>query len=152
MSAVRQVTMPPDARALSTLSRIDYADAFLVDVPGHERTAKQWARAALEDAPLATRRMLQSGWLSLGLKLGGSGSERFVLGWELQRSTSDVVLLGAGSRIGMPAQLLFKCREDALLFATFVQQDNPLARATWAGVEHVHVRVVRRLLEQARRR
>jgi hypothetical protein len=151
VSTIHQVTVPPDARALSTLSHIDYEDAFLVDVPARERTAEQWARAVLDDAPLTTRRMLQSGWLSLGLKVGGSGSER-VLGWELQRSTQDFVLLAAGSRIGMPAQLLFQCREDTLLFATFVQQDNPLARATWAGVEPVHVRVVRRLLAESFRR
>jgi hypothetical protein len=41
---------------------------------------------------------------------------------------------------------------DALLFATFVQQDTPDARATGAAVEHVHVRIVRRVLMLASRR
>ncbi len=67
-------------------------------------------------------------------------------------STPDVLLLGAGSRVGMPAELLFKRERHALLFATFVQQDNPVARGLWAGVEPVHVPIVRRLLEQAGRR
>jgi hypothetical protein len=145
---VRQVAVPPGARALSTLSRIDYEDAFLVDVPTREWTAEQFARAILEDAPISIRRTLMSGWLAIGLKLGGSRSERFVLGWEVRRNTPDFVLLAADSRIGMPGELLFKRQQHTLLFATFVQQDNHLARATWAGVEPVHVQVVRHVLAQ----
>ena len=49
----------------------------------------------------------------------------------------------------MPGELLFKRERDALLFATFVQHDNPVARAVWAGVEPVHVPIVRRVLEHA---
>ncbi|MEZ0291202.1 MAG: hypothetical protein ACAH82_01610, partial [Solirubrobacteraceae bacterium] len=58
----------------------------------------------------------------------------------------------AGSRIGMPGELLLKREGDALLFATFVQHGNPAARAVWAGVEPVHVPTVRRLLADAARR
>lgn len=113
-----------------------------------ERTAEQWARALLEDAPAATRTMLSSGWASLGLEHGRAGSDRSVLGWEIRRSTEDVVLLGAESRLGMPAELLVERRRDGLLFATFVEHGNPVARAIWAGVEPVHVPIVRRLLER----
>jgi hypothetical protein len=36
---VRQVALPPAARALSTLSHIDYEDAFLVEIgPAQDRT------------------------------------------------------------------------------------------------------------------
>jgi hypothetical protein len=52
----------------------------------------------------------------------------------------------------MPAELLLMRKPGALVFCTFVQHDNPAARAVWAGVEPVHVPVVRRLLAQARRR
>jgi hypothetical protein len=56
---VQQVAVPSAARVLSTLSRIDYADAFLVDVGAtQERTAEQWARAVLEGAPASVRRTL----------------------------------------------------------------------------------------------
>jgi hypothetical protein len=143
--SVRQVPVPSEARARSTLSHIDYADAFVVDnEEGGERTAEEWLRAILEQAPLAVRGQLLSGWASLGLKLGRGG----VLGWPVRRSTPDVVLLGAGSRIGMPAELLLERRRGALLFCTFVQHDNAVARAAWAGVEPVHVPIVRRLLGQ----
>jgi hypothetical protein len=130
------------------LSHIDYADAFVIETENAgDRTAEQWARAILEGAPLAVRTQLVSGWSSLGLKLGRAG----VLGWPVQRSTPGFVLLGAGSRIGMPAELLLERRRGALLFCTFVQHDNAVARAVWAGVEPVHVPVVRRVLGHAAR-
>jgi hypothetical protein len=54
---VRQVTLPPAARAHSTLSHVDYQDAFLAETgPAHDRTGEQRARAILEDAPTGTRK------------------------------------------------------------------------------------------------
>jgi hypothetical protein len=151
MDGVRQVEVPADARALSTLARIDYADAFLFETArASDRTAEQWARAVLEDAPAKMRAMLTSGWSAIGLKIGRR--DRSVLGWEIRTSTPDVALLATESRLGMPAQLLFKREPHAVLFATFVQHDNPVARAVWAGVEPVHVPTVRHVLEQACRR
>jgi hypothetical protein len=150
---VRQIAMPPNARALSTLSEVDYEDAFLVETgTTHYRTGEQWARAILEDAPGIVRSALRRGWSALGLQLGSTGSDGFVLGWELRRSTPEFALLGANSTIGMPAELLFKRQQHALLFATFVQHQNAVARAMWAGVEPMHRPVVRYILEQASRR
>ena len=94
---------------------------------------------------------LRQGWSALGLKLGLPGSSGFVLGWEVRRSTPDLVLLGAGSHIGMPAEVLLRREQDRLLLATFVQQDNPLARVVWAGVRPLHRRVVPSLLAQRSR-
>jgi len=152
-ATVRQVAVPPAARARSALAHVDYADAFVVDLSAAQsRTAEEWARAIVEGAPPGVQRQLRSGWAALGLKLGPSRSDRFVLGWEVRRSTPELVLLGAGSRIGMPAELHFERRQRSLLFATFVQHDNPIARAVWAATEPVHVPIVRRLLEQAGKR
>ena len=148
--AVRQIEVPPSARALSTLGRVDYEDAFLVEVGAdRDRTPEQWARSILEDAPMALRATLLSGWSSLGLRLGSPLSDRHVLGWEVRRSTRDHVLLGARSRLGMPAELLVKRHRGKLLFSTFVQQENPAARALWAGIEPVHGPVVRHVLARA---
>ncbi len=98
--AVRQVTLPPAARALSTLSHVDYEDAFLVETgPAQDRTGEQWARAS--------------------------------------------------GRLGLSGELLFERQQHTLLFATFVQLDNPIARALWAGIAPRHRQVVRDLLEQA---
>jgi hypothetical protein len=145
---VRQVALPPDARALSTLSRIDYADAFLVETAPHrQRTAEDWTRAIFEDAPDAIRRRLTSGWSRLGLTL--DTSDHSVLGWQIRRSTPDFVLLGADSRLGMRGELLLMRRHDSLLFATLLRHDKPMARVTWAAVVPAHVKLVRQVLEQA---
>ena len=150
---VRQITPLPATRASSTLGRIDYEDAFIVDVgPPRARPAEQWARAILEDAPASMRLRLLSAWSSIGLKVSLTGSDRSVLGWEIRVSDADFVLLGADSRIGMPGELMVRREEHALLFATFVRQDNSIARALWATIETAHVRTVRSLLEQASRR
>ena len=147
---VRQVAMPPAARRLSTLSCIDYEDAFLVEAgPAQGRTGEQWARATLQDAPLLTRSLLLLGWSSLGLRLSSARSDRYVLGWKVLRSTPDLALLAAGSRLGLSAQLLFERQRHTWLFCTFVQQENAIARAVWAGVEPVHRQVVPYVLEQA---
>jgi Protein of unknown function (DUF2867) len=147
---VRQVSARPDARALSTLSRVDYEDAFVVDVGTPQvRTGEQWARAIVEGAPSSVRARLWMGWSALGLKLASPRSDGHVLGWEVRRSTADVALLGAGSRIGMHAELLVKREPQALLFATFVQKQTPLARAVWAAIEPLHRRVVPRVLRGA---
>ncbi|HET7666923.1 MAG TPA: hypothetical protein VFK56_12815 [Mycobacterium sp.] len=151
-SEVRQIDVPASARALSTLPRIDYCDAFLFDAGSHRtQTAEDLIREVLEGASLAIRTQLLSGWSTIGLKVS-SGSEGSVLGWDVRRSEADHVLLGADSRIGMPGELLLKKHGGALLFATFVAQRNLIARAVWAVTEPVHVRVVRDILAQATER
>jgi hypothetical protein len=146
-TVVRQVPVPDDVRELSTLPRIDYADAFLVDTTAHpEWTAERWAKAALEEAPTATRAQLLSGWLALGLKVGEPGPT--ILDWAVRSCTPNTVLLGRDSRIGMPGELLFTLRPEGLLFGTFVHHRTPGTRAVWAAVVRTHVRTVLQLLER----
>jgi hypothetical protein len=151
-AVVRQVDVPSSARALSTLPRIDYCDAFLFgEGSNHDESAEDLIREVLEGAPLAVRTQLLSGWTSIGLKVRNASTQS-VLGWEVRRSTADTVLLGADSRIGMPGELLLKKEDGALLFATFVAQRNLIARAVWAVTEPMHVRVVRDVLGHASQR
>jgi hypothetical protein len=149
---VREVPAPPSARALSTLSRVDYEDGFLVETGSvQDRTGEEWARAVVEDVPAKMRRSLRWGWLALGLRLGSTRSDRLVLGWEVRRSDPDFALLGASGRLGLEGEVLFAREQRALLFATFVQLENRIARAAWARVAPQHRRVVRHLLKQASR-
>ena len=149
--SVRKVAVPRDARELSTLDHVDYEDCFVFETnAARDRTAEQWARAILEDAPAALRRTLRSGWLSLGLKLGSTTpSDRRVLGWHVRRSSPDVAILGAPSRLGFDADLLVKRQDGSMLFSTFVQVDSPAAKALWAVLPAGHQAVVRQVLEQA---
>jgi hypothetical protein len=148
---VSQISLPEDARRLSTLARIDYEDAFVVtaDVPC---TPEQWVRAVLRNAPARVRRRLWLGWTALGLRLGPPWSSNRVLGWNVQHSDSDFVLLSADSWLGFRGELLFRSDPNGLLFATFVQQANPAARALWAAITPRHQRVVRSLLTHGARR
>jgi hypothetical protein len=147
---VTQIPVPPEARERSTLDRIDYADAFVVDTTG-DHTAEEWARAVLEDAPATTRASLRSGWTSLGLKLDHLGSAPNVLGWRIRRNAADHVLLEARGRLGLSGELLFERRDGELRFSTFVRLSHVAARGLWAAIEPTHVRVVRELLGRALR-
>lgn len=149
---VRQVGMPPALRASSTLSRIDYEEAFLVEAgPDDDRTAEQWARTMMEEAPVRLRRTLRRAWLALGLRLGPVRSDRFVLGWELRRCDPDLAVLGATGRLGLSAELLFARQEQALCFAGFVQLDNFVARMLWRRIVPRHRQVVQHLLKRSSR-
>ena len=144
----RQLDVPHHLRALSSLDRVDYADSFLMRVPDPRRwPAERWARLVLTDAPPELRARLVTGWLALGLKL--SRHPGSILGWTVRIGTPDHVLLGAGSHVGMPAELMFKREACGVRFCTFVAHENALARAMWTGTEPVHGRVVPSLLRGA---
>lgn len=144
---VSLVSLPADARALSTLARIDYADAFCIaaDAPN---TAEDWVRAVIQDAPASVRRRLLVGWTAIGLKLAPWSSHR-VLGWQVRHNEPDFVLLSADSWLGFRGELLFRSQPEGLLFATFVQQTNPITRALWAAITPRHQDTVRSLLTYA---
>jgi hypothetical protein len=151
--AVREVALPATARVLTTLARVDYTDAFLLETPqAQDRTGEEWARAILEDAPAATRRRLRRGWFVLGVRLGSTQDDRLVLGWEVRRSTQDFAVLAARSLIGMEAEVLCKREQEALVVATFMHLKNPAARAVWAAISPHHRKVLRHLIRQASQR
>ena len=144
LGTVRQVTPPPAARALSTLCHVDYEDAFLAGTgPAQDRTGEQWARAILEDAPMSTRNALSRGWSALGLRLGSTQPDRFVLGWEVRRSTPDVALLGASSRLGLSGELLFECQQHTLLLRDLLEQAIAYAPSGPPGPEDQQSRIRR---------
>ena len=149
----RQVPLPPDARALTTLARVDYTDAFLAHVADADAlTAEQWARAFLEEAPPRMRRALVWGWRAIGLRLGPIRASDRVLGWEVRRSHPDHALLAVRSLLGVSAEVLLKRDEYTVLVATFVRWHHPLGRLMTAAIAPHHRRVVAHLLGQAVRR
>lgn len=150
-STVSQISPPEDARMLSTLSRIDYDDAFAVTTDV-ELTAQQWVRAVLQDAPPHVRRRLWLGWTTLGLRLGPPWSSNRVLGWKVQHRDADYVLLAANSWLGLRGELLFRAEPKGLMFGTFLQLTNPAARGLWAAITPRHQHIVRSLLTHAARR
>ena len=148
LPTVTQISLPAEARALSTLLRIDYEDAFVVE-GACEGTPQEWARLVIDDAPTRVRARLYMGWLSLGLRLGPPWSSHRVLGWRVARSEPDWLLLTASSWLGLRGELLFRVEADGLLFATLIQLNNPIARSVWARITDTHQHVVRSLLTHA---
>jgi hypothetical protein len=147
---VGQIEPPQSVRSLSALPRVDYADAFVVEIAASpDWTAERWARAVLAEAPAGMRARLSSGWAALGLK--SVTTDGSILGWEVRHADPDTVLLGRKSRIGMPGELLFVRRPEGLLFATLVHHATAATRPVWASVESVHVRTVATLLKRAGR-
>ena len=152
-AGVTEIELPPDARELVALPRLDHVDAWRVDVGAvGRRTAEEWARAFFENAPASTRQALRRGWRMLGLRLGPTGSDRHVLGWEVRQRTPDVLVLSGRAWYGLRGELLFRREHDALLFSTCVQQASPVARAVWAAIVRRHLRAVRHVLERGARR
>ena len=145
---VSQISLPEDARSLSTLPRIDYGDAFRVTAEVNV-TPEQWVRAMLEGAPARVRARLWLGWTALGLRLGPPWSSHRVLGWKVKHSDPAFVLLVADSWLGLRGRLLLRTEPDGLLFATFVQLSNPAVRALWDAITPHHQHVVRSLLTHA---
>ncbi len=148
-SLVREVAMPPDARALSTLPRIDYTDSFVAETDrARDLTAEQWARRILESAPVWFLAMAPATWLSLGLKHGLPWSREHVLGWPVRHREPDYLLLGADARTGAEAELLLRRKGDSIFFATLLQLDSPVMKRIWAAMEAPHRRVVASLLRR----
>jgi hypothetical protein len=145
---VREVAVPPDALALTTLSRVDYTDAFRLEAGRtHDWTGEEWARAMLQGAPAATRTRLRRGWFALGVRLGSADDERRILGWAIRRSSPEFAVLAASSVIGMEAEVVCKREPRGVLVATFMRLDNPVARMVWAVVSPRHRKVLRHLIE-----
>ena len=98
------------------------------------------------------RSRLVVGWLALGLNLRGPWAAHQVLGWKVQHSDPDFVLLLADSWLGLRGQLLFRREPRGVLFATLIQQNNPVVRSLWVAITDKHQQVVQSLLVHAARR
>jgi hypothetical protein len=149
-SRVSQIALPPSARALCSLPRIDYSDAFRAETTrAQELTAEEWMRRILRGAPNRFRLTAPIGWFALGLRHGLPWSDKNLLGWPLRRSEPDVVLVGAESRTGMPAELLLKREQGSILFSTLIQLQNPMMERVWRAIEEPHRRIVANLVRRS---
>jgi hypothetical protein len=147
MTHAKKVPLPPAARNLSSLPRIDYEDCFVAETEhAMDLSAEEWARRILEGAPTRFRVTAPATWFALGLKHGLPWSGDNILGWPIRRSEPGHVLLGAQSRSGMPAELIVKREENSVLLATVIQQKGPLMKRVWSLVEGPHQRIVPALL------
>jgi hypothetical protein len=146
----RRIEVTDELRAASTLAEPDYTAAWEVPLSGgHTRSAEQWARATLEDAPRALRAFVVAGWVTvLGLRLGPRPSPDHVLGWRYVTSAADHITLEEPFRFGT-AHNVVRVEGSRVLFATFVRYDKRGGRPLWAIVAPLHHRIIPYLLGRA---
>jgi hypothetical protein len=127
--------------ACCTLSRVDHVDTHVLRTT---RTPQMWAREILENTSVAMRARLTAGWTMLGLRLRRS-SAHSIAGWPITRDDAEYVRLQGDSRIGLAGQLVTRVVDGGVVFATFVQLGNPVARAVGARVLPTHLAIVESL-------
>ena len=121
----------------------DYASAFAADVAGADaRSAEDWARTILEDAPRALRWFVVAGWRCvLLLRLAPRGTAGTVAGWTLiASSTPTTVTLEVASRL-ITAHKVMSVAPDRITLTTYVWFRSRLGRAVWSALAPVHHRV-----------
>lgn len=142
--------VPEDVRSLITLTDPDYVDLFTIttDWRAADHTPEEWARAVLEQAPVArdnARRL----WRLLGLRLGAPGSAAHVQGWRIAERGADWIRLETASWY-LTGQAVCLVRDDQASLSLSLHYDvRPVAAAVWALVARPHQRAVPTMLRQA---
>ncbi len=144
----RTIALPDGVRDIADLRPVDYEEAFVVDTAA-DPAPEAWARLALEQAPPWTHAVMVNGWRSLGIHLAPPGSPTAVLGWPILRNSSEVIVLGVESTIGLTARIVIQPTPRDVTHSMVVRYDRPAARVAWAAIAPPHRAFVRRLLDVA---
>lgn len=152
-------TPPPRVHRLATVgpepwtvgSRYDYADAFEAQLAVPDgRSAEQWARCALEQAPRAVRVVIIFAQRALlRLQLEGHSDPQHVLGWRVVASEPDVISLAAHGPLVSAVIVGRRSAPTAVQIKTFVIFERRRGRFLWAAVAPLHRRIARLLLKRA---
>ncbi|MEG3637177.1 hypothetical protein [Micromonospora palythoicola] len=144
-STVGTERVPASVRTLSSLSRIDYADHFVLttDVAA---TAERWARVMFGDTPDAIELFLWRGLL--GLRLSRTASANTVAGWQTGEQGVEWIRLEAASWF-LAANLVVQASGDSVALGTFLRYDRWLARLVWPPLSVLHRRLVPGVLRTA---
>jgi len=148
MTAVGLSNVPDAIRCLSSLASPDYVDLFTAVTSGAaDKSAEQWARAALEDTP--TGRSAPSLWRLLGLRLGPTSPD-YVQGWKIADRGDDWIRIEATSWF-MTAHAVVQVDDGQVSLALFIRYDQPIAAVIWPPVSVMHRRAVPVMLREARK-
>jgi hypothetical protein len=142
--------VPGSVRALGTLAEPDYVDLFTVTTPhAGDHWPEEWARAVLEQAPLArdnARRL----WRLIGLRLGPPGSPDHVQGWRIAaRGDRWVRLETASWYLTAQAVCLVEDGHVSVSLALRYDRPRPVGALVWAFVSGPHQRALPVMLRQA---
>jgi Protein of unknown function (DUF2867) len=135
-----------DVQALAGLHPIHYSEAFAIDVDTYRRP-EDWMRLIMEDAFPHKRAAMLRTWKFLGLTLAPLSSEGQVLGWRVQHSGANDVVLAAESRSGLSARIVVTATPQRVVQAMVVRYDRWFARPLWRFIAPNHRRFVKGLLK-----
>jgi hypothetical protein len=144
--------VPVDERLVD--AEHDYADAFevRVDEPD-DRSAEEWVRAGLEQAPPALRRVIFVAHRRiLRLRLGPRWAPDHMLGWTVVTSTPEAVQLTASGPLIRGILVGRVADPRRFVLTTCVDYQRPAARWVWRLVQPVHRGVARYLMAYSARR
>ncbi len=145
MGQVAQVPVPQRGRELAGLTRVDYADAFAVDVPIRSSPA-QWMRAAAATSPRLFS-AVRVAHHALGLRLAPADSAGHPLGWDVLRDDDDAMVLGAAGLLGT-ARIVCLTPAGQVMIVSLVEFNGALGPTIWAATAPVHRAVARRALDR----
>jgi hypothetical protein len=145
---VQHREIPEVIRSLTTMASPDYVDLFTATTTESiDRSAEQWARAVLEQAPLA-RRNARVLWRLMGLRLGPRHSPDYVQGWKITARGDNWIRVETASWY-MAAQAVCLIEEGEVSISLSLRYDQPVAHLIWAFVSGPHQRAVPVMLSQA---
>ena len=149
-SQVGSQMVPDSIRRLTTLVDPNYVDHFVLTTPSARAfSAEEWARAVLEQSPLA-RRNARTLWRLMGLRLGPPRSPVHVQGWRIS-ARGDSWLRAETASWYMTAQAVCLVEEGQVSVSLSLRYDRPVAVLVWAVVSGPHRRAVPVMLRQALR-
>jgi hypothetical protein len=143
--------IPAAIRSLDTLTNPDYADMFTATTSrAMDKSPEQWARAVLEDAPIAHRYAFIPWRILLGLRLGPRQSPDYVHGWKIAERGDSWIRIEAASWF-MTAHAVIHIDDGRLSGALFVRYDRPVAALVWPPLSIIHRQAMPVILRQALR-
>jgi len=151
MGMAERIALPATVAELAALDTVDYQEAFAIDTDT-VLTPEEWARLILEGAPAATRAALLGAWKPLGVRLAPLGSDGQVLGWPIQYSGSQAIVLGVECAIGFTARMVIQVQPGRIIHAMLCRFERDAGRDAFTALAPRHTQVVRSLLEDANRR
>ena len=142
MSRVVAVPVPPRARELAGLARVDYADAFAVDVTT-QRTPREWVELSATTLP-ALFGAVRLAHRTLGLPLAPAGAPDRPIGWTVLRDDPTEAVLANDGVFGTP-RIVGLTLPGQVVLTTLIRL-NRRGRPIWLVMAPVHRSVVRYVL------
>lgn len=150
----RRVAVPDRVLTMGVVDRVEYGDAFVVDLPpgAAERSLDEWAELVIGDAPRWFRELIRVVHRGvLGLRLVPRAESAPVPGWRRIPGDGREFVYGVAGGLITP-QIVIMSAPDRILVSTVVRYDRPAARVVWPVVAPLHRTVARVLLWRAGRR